>query len=246
MGQAWLYPRPASSRVPYGVEAREDAAALGFGGQVCERVAVETFHHERSREVQRPSCVEEPGIELLGAEGAVCARYVEEGPLARRVDEDDRRRRGNAHVTKHALPLDAALVQKLEEKIAERVDADLADDRRLDAERDERARGVQGAPSTVKGDLVEYSQRAAGRQLADRARYDVSDEDSEADDVHLGSRVRAHALKSLKVAFYPNALGGGSYDEGGTWTRGSAVDPPFPLDDEENCEPPSRLDLPAY
>ena len=235
-------PRPASGRIPDRVEAREDPPALRFGCQTGKGPAVQAVHDERAREVEGLPGVQEAQIELVGHERPVRTWHVEECPLAHRVDEDDGRRGGNRLVAKHALSVDSTLVQEPDEKVSERVRPDLADDRRGEPERDERARSVQSTSSAVHHDLVDEAERARRRRLVDGVCDDVGNEDAEADDVHVALKGGADATEHSQVALHANVLGRGRHREGGTGAHRSAVDPPFPLDDEKDREPATRLD----
>src|SRR5918992_4854106 len=113
---------------------------------------------------------------------------MEEGPLARGVHEDDCRRGGDAGVLEDPAPIDSTLVEELEDEIAEGVGSHLPDHRRLEAEPDQRARGIERASAAVQRNVVHQLEGAARGQVVDGPGDRVRDEDPETHDVGHGTR----------------------------------------------------------
>jgi hypothetical protein len=75
-------------------------------------------------------------VEIRAREPAVRPWQMEEGSLTPRVHEDDRRRGGHGLILRNATAVDAALVEELEDEVAEGVDSHLPHDCRLQTEPD--------------------------------------------------------------------------------------------------------------
>ena len=135
--------------------------------------------------MQGTSREDDVGVELAGVKRAVRTRQVEEGALARLVDEDDGRRCRHPSVAQDGAPVDTPLVEEAEEEVSEGVIADLAGDGGREPETGQPRRRVQGAAATMERYLVHEGDGSVG-QLADRSCDHVGDEDAEADDVWPG------------------------------------------------------------
>ena len=110
---------------------------------------------------------------------------------------------GAVGVPHDSTPVDAALVQQLDDEVAESIRSDLAGDGRLQPEPRERTRRVQRAAAALELDLAGEAERAARRQLVDRTADDVGDEDPEADDVHPSILPRASECGEVPTTFIP-------------------------------------------
>src|SRR5581483_5462774 len=100
-----------------------------------------------------------------------------------RRHESDARRRVRASVADDACPVDAALLQRAHEEVAERVRADLSDRSASQAEPGERARGAERRSPGLQLDPLDELERVSLRERVDGTYDDVRDEDPEADDV---------------------------------------------------------------
>ena len=177
------------------VDGGLQAAAPRLGEQARRGLAVELVEHERAGDVERAPR-ERTVAELLGAERGVRTPHVQEGALAGRVDEGDARRRRKLAILEDARRLDAALVQQIEDELAEGVGADLAERGGAEAEPREAAGGVERAAAAAQLDGVDEAERPRHGQPRHRPDDDVGDEDSEADDVRV--RHAGHAWPVLQ------------------------------------------------
>ena len=117
--QARLEPAPAPRRVPDRVERRHNTAPPRLGEQRRRRLAVESGHHERTRDVQRSSREDAIDVQFRRAQRAVGAGYVQERPLARLVDQHNGGRRRRLRIPRHQRAVDAALVQQPDDEVSE-------------------------------------------------------------------------------------------------------------------------------
>ena len=190
--------------------ARQEPSPPRLREQRRERLAVERRHHELPGGVKRAAGIEQLGVELVRTQRPVRARNVEERPRSVAGDERDRRRCRCRSVAHDRAPVDAALVQQLDDEVSEPVGADLPGDARPQPEPHERTRRVECATAALKLDLAGEAERASRRQLVDGAADDVGDEDPEADDVHASILPRAANVVRLQ----PHGLGGSMTLEG--------------------------------